>query len=243
MADLIITGTGSPSTLRPGSGHVFSGVGSLYGGGDMSGAPSLTQIPTFNAEPVAYGAKVYCCFYPPFEFNYFDQEPGAFQTTASEIKGLTTGVKKLGSMLQMAFVGEPVDLRWYGAEVGAHDWGDGSGGGWQAGDDVTSTDPAYLAARDAAQAALQAAIDQLAYQLSKPNQTDEQVIGEVYRARQNLENARRVFAAKIKELHTTYGLDTPPQAVSFTHTYTAPGLYWVKFLTTVTTRPPTKRPP
>jgi hypothetical protein len=78
-----------------------------------------------QALPATEGIRAYALFFPPWQFLYYDQEPGSFTTSAEEIKGLVTGVKQLGSMLMPAFVGEEVDIRWFGATDPVDDWGDG----------------------------------------------------------------------------------------------------------------------
>jgi hypothetical protein len=86
---------------------------------------SLKQRRDSSVLPATEGVQAYAVFFPPWDFAYYDQEPGAFTTSEAEIKGLVTGTKQLGSMLQAGFVGEEVDIRWFGATDPVDDWGDG----------------------------------------------------------------------------------------------------------------------
>lgn len=81
---------------------------------------------SFPTYPTVIGANVWICFYPAFRFSYFNQEPGDLQTNNSEIKGLVTGVPRLGAMLQMAFVNENINIQDYGAADSPTSWGDGT---------------------------------------------------------------------------------------------------------------------
>lgn len=86
----------------------------------------VDKIRNFATPPRTQGIQPYVAFFPPFSFLWQDEEPGSFYTSADEIQGLVTGVPRLGSMLQVGFAGEPVDIRWFGARDGATDWGDGN---------------------------------------------------------------------------------------------------------------------
>jgi hypothetical protein len=85
----------------------------------------LSKRRNYATPPKTQGINPYAVFFPPFKFIWQDEEPGSFYTSADEIQGLVTGVPKLGSMLQVAFVNEPVDIRWFGARDRVTDWGDG----------------------------------------------------------------------------------------------------------------------
>lgn len=144
VKNLIISGSGGSSSGGSGNvgiagqhtgrgisssgGHAITQIKrpiSGSGGSSSLGLANLHKSRELGVDPVVYGADTFCLFYPPVTFNYVDQEPGAFVTSEAEIRGLVTGVEQLGSMLQMAFVGEPVDIRWFGATTGVDDWGDG----------------------------------------------------------------------------------------------------------------------
>jgi len=89
---------------------------------------SSTQLNTATV----IGMRFYVGIGPQYNFEYVDSEPCGPQSGAAttDIKGAVTGVPKLGSAMYLAFVGEEVDARWYGATDAPGDWGDGGGGGF-----------------------------------------------------------------------------------------------------------------
>src|SRR5689334_3922341 len=69
------------------------------------------------------GVQYVVAFGPRYRFDYLDTEPCDAPISVSEIKGTVTGVPRMGSMMYLAFVGVPIDVRNFGCQVAPTDWG------------------------------------------------------------------------------------------------------------------------
>lgn len=95
------------------------------------------MTPTLYENPTLIHANVYAVFFPPINLRFDNAEPGNIGNGYESVKGLVTGVPKLGVQNMVAFLGEPFDITNWGAKAGVNHWGDATP--WSATPSTTHT--------------------------------------------------------------------------------------------------------